>query len=211
MRRNETLLELLLELQTLDRVPRMGYVLRGVPDPESITEHSWHVGFLVWALAGRIPEVDAGRAMEIAMVHDLAEVRTGDLPRVASRYFADGAKEDAERSVVEELTGPLAERAGELLAEYRAAETLEARLVKACDKLQLMLKVAVYEHWGAGGLKEFWHNPENFPDYGIGEVRELLEELRALHEPPRKARAAASLSPRQGGRGVEGEEGDPER
>jgi 5'-deoxynucleotidase YfbR-like HD superfamily hydrolase len=130
---------------------------------------------------------------------------------VASRYFADGAKEDAERSVVEELTGPLAERAGELLAEYRAAETLEARLVKACDKLQLMLKVAVYEHWGAGGLKEFWHNPENFPDYGIGEVRELLEELRALHEPPRKARAAASLSPRQGGRGVEGEEGDPER
>ena len=183
MKRNETLLELLLELQTLDRVPRMGYVLRGVPSPESITEHSWHVGFLVWALAGRISEVDAGRAMEIAMIHDLAEVRTGDLPRVANRYFAEGAKEEAERSVVEELTGPLADRAGELLAEYRAAETLEARLVKACDKLQLMLKVAVYEHWGAGGLKEFWHNPDNFPDYGIDQVRELFTELRTLHRP----------------------------
>lgn len=179
MRRNETLLELLLELQTLDRVPRMGYVLRGVPDPESISEHSWHVGFLVWALAPRVPGVDLGHAMEVAMIHDLAEVRTGDLPRVAARYFADGAKADAERSVVEELTGPLSERAGALLAEYRDAETVEARLVKACDKLQLMLKVAVYERWGAGGLKEFWDNPDNFPDYGIAAVREMFDELRA--------------------------------
>ena len=180
MRRNETLLELLLELQTLDRVPRMGYVLRGVPDPESITEHSWHVGFLVWALAAEIPEVDAARAMEIALVHDLAEVRTGDLPRVAKRYFAEGTKDRAEESVVEELTGPLSERAGELLAEYRAAETAEARLVKACDKLQLMLKVLVYERWGARGLAEFWDNPENFPDVGFEPVRELFEGLREL-------------------------------
>ncbi len=179
MRRNETLLELLLELQTLDRVPRMGYVLRGVPDPESISEHSWHVGFLVWALAPRVPGVDVGHAMEVAMIHDLAEVRTGDLPRVAARYFADGAKADAERSVVEELTGPLSERAGALLAEYQAAETPEARLVKACDKLQLMLKVAVYERWGAGGLAEFWDNPDNFPDYGIAAVREMFDQLRA--------------------------------
>lgn len=179
MRRNETLLELLLELQTLDRVPRMGYVLRGVPDPESISEHSWHVVFLAWSLAARIPEVDPGRAMELALVHDLAEVRTGDLPMVAKRYFAEGTKEDAERSVVDELTGPLAGRAGKLLAEYRAAETPEARLVKACDKLQLMLKVAVYERWGARGLTEFWDNPENFRDYGFPVVRELYEELRA--------------------------------
>jgi len=182
VRRNETLLELLLELQTLDRVPRMGYVLRGVPDPESISEHSWHVAFLVWALGPRVPGVDVGHAMEVAMIHDLAEVRTGDLPRVANRYFADGAKADAERSVVEELTGPLSDRAGALLAEYQAAETLEARLVKACDKLQLMLKVAVYERWGARGLVEFWDNPDNFPDYGIAAVRETFDELRALRD-----------------------------
>ncbi len=32
--RNESLLDLFLELQILDRVPRSGYLLRGVPDPE---------------------------------------------------------------------------------------------------------------------------------------------------------------------------------
>ena len=78
---NENLLDVLLELQALDRVPRMGFLIRGVSDPESIAEHSWHVLFLVWVLAPKIPEVDAKRAVEIAIVHDLAELRTGDLPR----------------------------------------------------------------------------------------------------------------------------------
>ncbi|MFP3938798.1 MAG: HD domain-containing protein [Thermoanaerobaculia bacterium] len=181
MRRNETLLELLLELQVLDRVPRMGYVLRGVPHPESITEHSWHVAFLVWALGSRIPGVDLLRALEIALVHDLAEVRTGDLPRVAKRYFARGTQEAAEREVIDELLGPLGDRTAELMAEYRAAETAEARLVKACDKLQLMVKVAAYERWGAGWLAEFWDNPDNFPDLGFDAVRELFEELARTH------------------------------
>jgi len=183
VKRNETLLELLLELQTLDRVPRMGFVLRGVPEPESVAEHGWHVAFLVWAVGARIPGLDLARALEIALVHDLAEVRTGDIPLVASRYYAEGAKEAAERGVFEEVLGPLAARAGELLAEYRSAASLEARLVKACDKLQLILKVAAYERWGSRGLGEFWENPGNFKDYGLEPVRELFEELRAKHGP----------------------------
>jgi 5'-deoxynucleotidase YfbR-like HD superfamily hydrolase len=110
-------------------------------------------------------------------------VRTGDIPLVASRYYAEGAKEAAERGVFEEVLGPLAARAGELLAEYRSAASLEARLVKACDKLQLMIKVAAYERWGAGWLGEFWENPENFPELGIDAVRELFEELKGAHGP----------------------------
>ena len=42
---NENLLDVLLELQALDRVPRMGYLLRGVSDPESIAEHSWQTKY----------------------------------------------------------------------------------------------------------------------------------------------------------------------
>jgi 5'-deoxynucleotidase len=185
MRPNETLLDLLLEVQTLDRVPRMGYPLRGVDGAESVTEHSWHVLFLIWTLAPAIPEVEAGRAMEMALVHDLAELRIGDLPRTAARYFPAGAKNAAEAAAMGEMLAPLPERSRELFAEYQAGASPEARLVKACDKLQLMLKVSVYERWGAGGLAEFWHNPDNFPDGGFAPVRELFEELRRRREPPR--------------------------
>jgi len=182
MRRNEHLLDLLLELQTLDRVPRAGFLLRGVPEPESVTEHSWHVVFLVWTLASRIEGIDPARAVEIALVHDLAELRVGDLPLVSSGYFPEGAKQAAEAAALEEILAPLPARSRELYAEYRAGGSAEARLVKACDKLQLMLKVAVYERWGAGGLAEFWDEPANFPDGGFPAVRELFDELRRRRE-----------------------------
>ncbi|HEY0781102.1 MAG TPA: HD family hydrolase [Thermoanaerobaculia bacterium] len=192
MRRNESLLDLFLELQTLDRVPRSGYVLRGVAEPESVTEHSWHVLFLVWALGARIDGLDVAHAVELALVHDLAELRIGDLPRTVARYFPEGAKQEAETAALAEILHPLPASARALYEEYRDGSTPEARLVKACDKLQLMIKVAVYEGWGSRGLAEFWDNPDNFPDGSFAPVRELFEELRRRH-------AAAAPLPEAGG------------
>lgn len=182
-RRNPTVLDTLLEVQAFDRVPRMGYVLRGVDLPESVAAHSWQVAFLVWALApkirSRLPAFDAYRAMELALVHDLAELRIGDIPRIAAHYLPAGAKKAAETAAFDDLMAPFGDRAQALSAEYAAGTTPEARLVKACDKVQLLLKVAEYERWGEGGLGEFWENPQNFGDGGFPEVREVLEALYA--------------------------------
>jgi putative hydrolase of HD superfamily len=182
MKMNRTLLDLLFEVQLLDRVPRSGYVLRGVAEPESVTEHTWHVLFLVWLLGARIDGIDVSRAVEIALVHDLAELRIGDLPRTSNRYFPEGAKKVAEAAAMADILAPLPERALRLYEEYQQGVTPEARLVKACDKLQLMLKVATYEKWGTGALAEFWDNPENFPDGGFPVVRQVFEELRARRD-----------------------------
>lgn len=177
MKLNQDLLQTLLELQNLDRVPRTGYQLRGVADPESVTEHGWHLLFLVWAVAPEIEEIDTLRAIEIALVHDVAEVRTGDLPMTASRYLPAGAKTEAESAAFSELMAPLGERARELFSEYQAQTSPEARLVKACDKLQLLLKVAVYQGWGEGGLDEFWRHEGNFPGDEFAPVAELAARL----------------------------------
>ncbi len=190
---NHTLLDLFLELQRLDRIPRAGFVLRGVDDPESVTEHSWHVLFLVWTLGPKIDGIDVGRAMEIAIVHDLAEVRIGDLPMTCSRYFPEGAKNAAEEAAMAEILAPLPERALRLYDEYQRGASPEARLVKACDKLQLMLKVTVYESWGTGALAEFWNNPANFPDGGFPLLRELFAELRARRDADVRRAVAESL------------------
>ena len=171
MKANRTLLDLLLEIQMLDRIPRSGYVLRGVADPESVAEHTMHVLFLVWTLGMKIEGIDVSRAVEIALVHDLAELRIGDLPRTSSHYFPAGAKKAAESAAMADVLAPLPERARLLYDEYQEGTTPEARLVKACDKLQLMLKVTVYERWGTGALAEFWDNPDNFPDGGFPAVR----------------------------------------
>ena len=137
MRPNDTLLELLMELQNLDRVPRMGYALRGVADAESVAEHTFHVALLVWALAPSTPGVDTRRALELALVHDLAEVRTGDLPMTAARYLPDGAKASAEAPALAVLLAPLGERAAALAAELEALKPLADRYSVNLDGLEL--------------------------------------------------------------------------
>lgn len=177
---NSDLLDLLLEVQNLDRIPRLGYLLSGVSDPESVSEHTWHVAFLVWVLSESIFDIDRLRALEIALVHDLAELRTGDLPRTASRYLPEGAKQAAEAAAIEEILAPLPAKMQALWAEYQAGESREARLVKACDKLQMMLKVQLYESQGHEGLKRFWDNPDNFPDGGFRLIEQLFTKLKEL-------------------------------
>ena len=177
--KNETLLDLLNELQALDRVPRSGYSLRGVSEPESVSEHSFHTLFLAWALAEEEPELDRARVMELALVHDLPEVRTGDLPRTAAHYLPAGAKAAAEMAVARDLLAPLGERGPRLLAEYQARETPEARFVSTCDKLQLVIKAGVYHSWGNGNTGEFGLRLEAFADGGFESVRRLVEALKA--------------------------------
>lgn len=195
MKANASLLDVFLEIQMLDRIPRAGFVLRGVAEPESVAEHTLHVLFLVWALGPKIEGIDVARAVEIALIHDLAELRIGDLPRTSSHYFPDGAKKAAETAAMADVLAPLDERARLLYEDYLNASTPEARLVKACDKLQLMLKVAVYERWGTGALAEFWDNPENFPDGGFPVVREIFEELRQRRNDEARQRGEGAALP----------------
>src|SRR5829696_4899937 len=62
---------------SLKQVRRKGWVDRGVPDAESVADHSYRVALLAWALA-RARGLDAERAMLIGLVHDLAEAEVGD-------------------------------------------------------------------------------------------------------------------------------------
>lgn len=163
---NDTLLDLLLEAQALDRVDRAGYALRGVPDPESVAEHSYQVALAVWALAPLASgPLDGARAVEIALLHDLAEVRAGDLP--PQRRPLPPGRRQAHRGA-----GGLrrARRSGRrarhlpLRGVPRRGAGRRRDSVRACDKLQLMVKVLVYEGWGCAGLAEFWNHAGNFPD-----------------------------------------------
>ena len=46
-----TTLQLLLDAHRLKRTPRTGWVMRGVPDAESVADHSYGVAFIALLLA----------------------------------------------------------------------------------------------------------------------------------------------------------------
>lgn len=183
MRPNIDLLALLTELQALDRLPRTGYAMRGVAQPESLAEHGFHVALLAWALSLDEPGLDRLKVLELALVHDLAEVRMGDLPAPSGRYLAREHKVAGELAAAIELFAPLGDRASDLLAEYQTAGTVEARFVVACDKLQLLLKSTTYLRWGYPAVAEIVDALTPFPDGGFESIRTLAGQILArAHE-----------------------------
>lgn len=153
----EEVLEALLALGPLDALPRTGWVLRGVSQPESVAGHILGVAHVALALAPRVePALDLGRVLSMAILHDAPEAVSGDLPKPATRHLPKGAKATMEAEIAREVVAPLSEAAWNAYREYEAGKTPEARFVKACDTLQMGIRLVAYESRGHRGLAEFW-------------------------------------------------------
>lgn len=182
------ILRLLFESVRLKSIPRLGWLLRGVRDVESVAAHSYGVAFTAMLLGdlarSRGMEVDIERVTRMALLHDLAEARIGDLPGNIKPYFEPGTIQKAEERLVSEMLNPLGTLGVEWYSvwqEYEDRQTLEARLVKAADKLDLLIQACEYERGGAQRLDEFWvRAEEDFARLGLGELLDdLLAGLRA--------------------------------
>ncbi len=132
----------LLEILQLKQLPRSGWLRIGVRSPESVAAHCWGVAWLVLALCP--PEIDRGRALAMAVLHDLAEVRTGDL--TPHDRIAQERKRHNESRALERLLMPLAKakQLHELWQDYENGASAEGLFVKACDKLDMALQAEFY-------------------------------------------------------------------
>lgn len=146
-----TALDALVECLGLKAVPRAGWLRCGVGEPESVAAHSWGVAWLVLNL---LPgHLDRGRALTYAVLHDLAEVRTGDItPHDGVDPFT---KVDRERSAITDLLAPLPEHLREAWEAYEAQADDEARFVRQLDRLDMALQALAYAERGMGGAEAF--------------------------------------------------------
>lgn len=143
----------LLECLALKALPRTGWVRAGVAAPESVAAHSWGVAWLVLALC---PDgVDRGRALAIATLHDLAEVRVGDLTPYDPVSKSEKARRELAAFTAMVAPLPHAAELGVLYAEYADASSPEGRFVKACDKLDMALQAQAYQAESGLDLREF--------------------------------------------------------
>ncbi|MBN2352742.1 MAG: HD family hydrolase [Spirochaetales bacterium] len=176
----ENVIGLFASIHPLDLVPRAGWLLRGVPRPESVAAHSHFLSLLTLLFIDRYPgKFNRDKALTLALIHDLPEAFLMDIPMPVSDRHLGEAKKEAETSLTAALFDGFAPRYLECFRELEARETPEAKLVAGLDKAQMMLKVVGYEksHWG--NLEEFWENPANFRDDGVQEVSALFDAVCA--------------------------------
>jgi putative hydrolase of HD superfamily len=179
------MLPTLIELQRLKRLDRTGWTLRGLPNgTESVASHSFGVCATAMLLADEIKqrgvEIDVERVLRMALVHDWAETRVGDMPKTATSYFGAEARKRAEEDAFRDIvagTGNAASQYESLFHDYEQRGSVEARLVKAADVIDLLIQVYALERAGARGLDEFWEVAENADFQLPPGAAEIVEEV----------------------------------
>jgi len=137
----------LFEMGHLKRSKRTGWWLAGVEDPESVAEHS-HRTALIAALLAMLEGADPGRAALLALFHDTQESRTGDIPSVGKVYLQQAEHEAISADQVAGFPKELGRAVLELVGEYEARDSLEARIARDADKLECLLQAREYQVQG---------------------------------------------------------------
>ena len=137
--------ESLIEILGLKDVVRTGWVRNDVNSPESVAAHSWGMAILALKLTPK--ELDLAKVLSLCLVHDIPEVRVGDLT----------PHDDCSTKVEDELQAmkDLAPEWLSLFQEYELGETKEAIFVKQLDKLDMGLQAMIYESKQGLDLSEF--------------------------------------------------------
>ncbi|WP_084066980.1 HD domain-containing protein [Desulfocicer vacuolatum] len=142
---NQKFADLFFEANMLTRLPRSGYQFLGAGQ-ESVAEHSFMTAFICFTMAKMEPKVDGGKIVSMALVHDFAEARTGDLNYVQKQYVT--AREDLALSRMAEGF-PLGESIVALVNEFNQGETREAMLARDADQLSFILELKKLQDIGA--------------------------------------------------------------
>lgn len=137
----------LFEMGHLKNLPRSGWLLLGIPAPESVAEHSFRVAIVGLTLAA-IEGADIGRTTALCLMHDAHETRIGDVPSVGRAYVTTAAPEAVTAHQTSAMPDTAAKAIQDLTAEYEATETLESRLAHDADKIETLLQAAEYEAQG---------------------------------------------------------------
>ena len=171
---------LVFELGVLKNLRRTGWSHAGIPDAESVADHSLRTAQLASLIAAE-EGADPARAALMAVWHDSQETRTGDMPHTAKPYLS--ARIDPEAITADQVAGlpeAAAKTIREVVAEYEAQTTAEARCARDADKLECLIQAAEYRASGHYGM-EGW----------IDTSRSAIRTTTAL----RIADAAVGMSP----------------
>ena len=146
-------------MQVLDGLKKLErwkgqYYFRDYPQPEryeSVADHTWRMAMLLIAIEPHLQQaIDFRKAMTMALIHDIPEIITGDPSPLGTDGKGKGShaidediaqkKYEDEKRAAKKIFGQLpvkqAEEIYALWLEYEEQASLEARIIKAIDRIE---------------------------------------------------------------------------
>jgi putative hydrolase of HD superfamily len=150
-------IDFLFEMGSLRNMPRAWQQLLS-GRAENVPEHVFRMALIAWTIAAA-EEADVGKVLKMCMLHDLSESRTTDIAFMHRDYVTRN-EELAEKHIFEQTT--LEKEAHELLREYAERKTLEAKIVKDADNLEVDFELTELSKIGDTAARSMYvqHRPE---------------------------------------------------
>lgn len=172
-----TVNELIERYLTLKRLPRTGWIQRGVNNPETIASHCWGVSFLTILIADHLKkrglDINTEKCLKMAIIHDFHEAVIGDIPTPA---LDPNTKKMIEKNAIEHTIDVPEYR--ELSIEYIEGSSLEAKIVRLADLLDMVLQAGDYASDGFSRVREFSRLIETIRKHPLYEgVKDLIEKI----------------------------------
>jgi putative hydrolase of HD superfamily len=137
-------IEFLYEMGTIRHIQRTWRQFLNA-DYANLAEHHFRVAWTALVLAKQEGVTDTEKVLKMALLHDIAESRTGDVNYLQRQYV----KRDEEQAIHDMLADTsLAEEFLALLAEYERRESIEAKIVKDADNLDVDFEIHEQKHRG---------------------------------------------------------------
>ncbi len=136
-------MDFLFEIGSLRNIPRAWIQHLGVPCASNL-EHTMRVIFLALLIARREKKGDEATIIKMALAHDLPETRTADLAYVHKVY----SKTDDMRAARDLFAGTSFADFEDIHALYEKRDTIEAKMVKDADNLDIDIELKEFEEQG---------------------------------------------------------------
>lgn len=137
-------LEFLFEIGAIRHIERL-WSRFGSSDFANLAEHHFRVAWIAMIIAKNEGSVDFEKLIKLSLLHDIAESRTGDADYL-SRQYVERNEDLGISDMISETS--LEREFYSLWGEYKEKRTLEAKIVKDADQLDVDLEIKEQEFAG---------------------------------------------------------------
>ena len=107
---------------------------------ESVAEHSWRLSLMAYFVADEFPQADINKIIQMCIFHDMGEAFTGDIPVFNKTDEHEKFESEKLYSWIDSLPSPYNQKVRDLFIEMDEQKTLESKIYKALDKMEVVLQ-----------------------------------------------------------------------
>ncbi len=148
---NKQFIEFHEKIDILKHLRRTGWGMKKVPNSETVAAHSWRMALMAMQREAefKLLQVDTQRIIEMCLLHDIAEAVVGDIvpehEQHTNKKILPAEKKAMEINAIENFSTKYSfPKLKALFMEYEEHQTLEARIVKNLDKIDMILQAYEY-------------------------------------------------------------------